>query len=100
MFTSPNKNCILCVNVFVDPPGLLPAFIASLNLIQEGGWVMFNIAKTSYDNYSNPPEFVKFYRQAIAEGTLKLENTHVYNHRRFFNGQTLEYVAILARKQS
>ena len=31
MFTSPNKNCILCVNVFVDPPGLLPAFIASLN---------------------------------------------------------------------
>lgn len=95
-----NLNCFVCCSALSSGHIPVTAFIASLNLIQEGGWVMFNIAKTSYDNQNNPPEFVKFYRQAIAKGTLKVNDTHVYNHRRFFNGRTLEYVAILARKLS
>ena len=95
-----NFNCLVCCSALSSDHIPVSAFIAALNLIEEGGWVMFNIAQTSYDNQSNPPKFVEFYRQAIAKGTLKLDDTQVYNHRRFFNGQTLQYVAILARKQS
>jgi hypothetical protein len=30
---------------------------------------------------------------------LKLKSSHSYTHRHFFNGQTLEYIAILGKKQ-
>ena len=92
-------NCLVCCSALSTGHIPVAAFSAALNLIEEGGWVIFNLAKTSYDNQSNPPEFVRFYHQAIAKGTLKLHDTHVYNHRRFFNGQPLQYVVILARKQ-
>lgn len=95
-----NFNCLVCCSALSSDHIPVSAFKAALNLIQEGGWVMFNIAQASYENHLNPPEFVKFYRQAIAQGSLRIDHTQVYNHRRFFNGQTLEYVAILAKKQS
>lgn len=91
-------NCLVCCSALSSDHIPVKAFTTALNLIQTGGWIMFNLAKTSYENYNNPPKFVKFYRQAISEGTLKIEHTHVYEHRRFFNGETLEYVAIIARK--
>lgn len=93
-----NLNCLVCCSALSSGHIPVEAFIAALNLIQEGGWVMFNIAKTSHDNYTNPPEFVKFYRQAIAKNTLKMHDVRFYNHRYFFNGQTLKYVAIIASK--
>ncbi|MDB9314631.1 hypothetical protein PN462_16080 [Spirulina sp. CS-785/01] len=76
------------------------AFVTGMNLIQNGGWVLFNVAKTSYDCEDNCPDFVNFYRQAIAKNHLTVHCTQSYVHRRFFNGQTLEYVAILAKKQA
>lgn len=91
-------NCLVCCSALGYDHIPVNAFNTALNLIQPGGWVMFNLAKTSYENQNNPDEFVKYYRRAISEGTLKVENTHVYEHRRFFNGDTLEYVAILASK--
>jgi len=91
-------NCLVCCSALSSDHIPVAAFNEALNLLQEGGWVMFNIAQTSYENQNNPPEFIRFYRHAIAEGTLKLHDTHVYNHRSFFNGQTLKYVAILTQK--
>ena len=92
-------NCLVCCSAIAADHIPVKAFTTALNLIQTGGWVMFNIAKNSYENQNDPPEFVEFYRQAISEGTLKVEHTHIYEHRRLFNGETFENVAILARKQ-
>lgn len=94
-----NFNCLVCCSALSSGHIPVSAFTASLNLIEEGGWVMFNLAQTSYENQSNPLEFVKFYRREMAQGTLKLYDTQIYNHRCFFNGQTMKYVAILTRKQ-
>ena len=92
-------NCLVCCSALSK--GHIPAavFKAALNVIQKGGWVMFNISKTSYDNQINPSEFICFYREEISQGNLELYHTHVYEHRRFFNGQTLQHIAVLARKQ-
>lgn len=93
-------NGFVCCSALSD--GHIPskAFATGVNLIQTQGWVLFNLAKTSYECDRNCPEFVRFYRQAIKQGYLKVYGTKYYLHRRFFNGQPLEYVAILAKKQA
>ena len=92
-------NCLVCCSAIGKGHIPVAVFKAALNLIQEEGWVMFNVSKTIYDNQINPCEFICFYREAISQGTLKVHQTHVYEHRRFFNGKTVQNVAILARKQ-
>ena len=94
-------NCFVCCSALSAGHIPVEAFAAGFNEIEPQGWVMFNIAKTSYDEQSdrNCPEFVRFYRQAIAQGILELCYTRPYTHRRFFNGQTLEYVAVVGRKK-
>ena len=76
------------------------AFATGMNLIKNQGWVLFNVAKTSYECEDNCPEFVDFYYQAVEKGYLKIHSTESYLHRCFLNGQPLEYVAILAKKQT
>lgn len=95
-----NLNGFVCCSALSD--GHIPsnAFATGVNLIQPQGWVLFNVAKTSYECDRDCPEFVRFYRDAIEQGYLKIQATESYLHRRFFNGQPLEYVAILAKKQA
>ena len=95
-----NLNGFVCCSALSD--GHIPskAFATGMNLIQSQGWVLFNVAKTSYECDRDCPEFVRFYRDAIEQGYLKIQATESYLHRRFFNGQPLEYVAILAKKQA
>lgn len=76
------------------------AFATGINLIQNQGWVLFNVAKTSYECEKDCPELINFYRQAVENNHLTIHSTKSYLHRRFFNGQPLEYVAILAQKQT
>jgi hypothetical protein len=71
-----------------------------MNLIATPGWVLFNLAKTSYESKQNCSEFVRFYRYLIEQNYLQVHSLKPYLHRRFFNGQSLEYVAILAQKQA
>ena len=94
-----NLNCLVCCSALSSDHIPVQAFKVALSLIQEGGWVMFNVAKSSYENPHDSSKFINFYRQAIAEGTLKLHHSHSYTHRRFFNGQTLNYILILGKKQ-
>ena len=95
-----NLNGFVCCSALSD--GHIPskAFATGVNLIETQGWVLFNLAKTSYECDSDCPKFVRFYRQAIEEGYLTVHCTKSYLHRRFFNGQPLEYVAILAKKEA
>ena len=91
-------NCLVCCSALSDDHIPVEAFQVALNLIEEGGFILFNVAKDSSDNLNTSSKFIKFYHQAIAEGALKLCHTHSYTHRIFFNGGSLEYIAILAQK--
>jgi len=91
-------NCLVCCSALSSDHIPVEAFQVALSLIQDGGWILFNVAKSSYENPSNSSKFIKFYHQASAEGTLKLNYSYSYIHRHFFNGQSLEYIAILTQK--
>ena len=93
-------NGFVCCSALSEGHIPVKAFATGMNLIKDGGWVLFNVAKTSYECEENCPEFVNFYRQAVEKDYLKIHRTKSYIHRRFFNGQPLEYVAILAKKQT
>ncbi|MDJ1183753.1 class I SAM-dependent DNA methyltransferase [Roseofilum casamattae] len=93
-------NGFVCCSALSTGHIPVPAFVTGINAIADGGWVLFNVAKTSYDCQENCPNFIDFYRQAVANGELTIEATKSYLHRRFFNGKSLEYVAILAKKQA
>ncbi|MGD1804095.1 class I SAM-dependent methyltransferase [Dapis sp. BLCC M126] len=92
-------NGFVCCSALSEGHIPVKAFATGMNLIQNQGWVLFNVAKTSYECEDNCPEFVNFYRQAVEKGYLKIHSTEFYLHRRFLNGKPLEYVAILAKKQ-
>lgn len=93
-------NGFICCSALSEGHIPVKAFATGMNLIKDRGWVLFNVAKTSYECQENCPEFVNFYRQAVEKDYLKIHNTQPYLHRRFLNGQPLEYVAILAKKQT
>ncbi|EAW38069.1 class I SAM-dependent methyltransferase [Lyngbya sp. PCC 8106] len=93
-------NGFVCCSALSEGHIPVKAFATGMNLIKDGGWVLFNVAKTSYECEENCPEFVNFYRQAVEKDYLKIHRTKSYLHRRFFNGQPLEYVAILAIKET
>ncbi|MGB3511812.1 MAG: class I SAM-dependent methyltransferase [Microcoleaceae cyanobacterium] len=93
-------NGFVCCSALSEGHIPIKAFATGVNLIRYQGWVLFNIAKTSYECEDNCPEFVQLYRQAVEKDYLKIHGTKSYLHRRFFNGQPLEYVAILAKKEA
>ena len=93
-------NGFVCCSALSEGHIPVKAFVTGMNLIKNQGWVLFNVAKTSYECEDNCPEFVNFYREAVAKDYLKIHSTKSYLHRRFFNGKPLEYVAILAKKQT
>ncbi|MDJ1174630.1 class I SAM-dependent DNA methyltransferase [Roseofilum capinflatum] len=92
-------NGFVCCSALSEGHIPVKAFVTGMNLIKDKGWVLFNVAKTSYECEDNCPEFVYFYRQLVAKGYLNVQATQTYIHRCFFNGKSLEYVAILAKKQ-
>ncbi|MDB9517253.1 methyltransferase domain-containing protein [Roseofilum reptotaenium CS-1145] len=91
-------NGFVCCSALSDGHIPVKAFITGMNLIKNQGWVLFNVAKSSYECKDDCPEFVKFYRQSVEKGYLNVQATQTYIHRCFFNGKSLEYVAILAKK--
>lgn len=93
-------NGFVCCSALSEGHIPVKAFATGVNLIKDRGWVLFNVAKTSYECEDNCPDFVNFYRQAVEKNYLKIHCTKSYLHRRFFNGKALEYVAILAKKQT
>lgn len=93
-------NGFVCCSALSEGHIPVKAFATGMNLIKNQGWVLFNVAKTSYECEDNCPEFVDFYYQAVEKGYLKIHSTESYLHRCFLNGQPLEYVAILAKKQT
>lgn len=73
------------------------AFLSSLNLIEEGGWVAFNIKETFLD-HSDTSGFSRFIRQLIFSEYLEVFHIEKYRHRLSIDGRPLFYFALAARK--
>ena len=92
-----NFNCLTCVAAlgFGDIP--LNAMRHSLELIQPGGWVAFNI-KDTFLGDTDQTGFSTYIRDLIFTSGLDLYSLIRYRHRLSIDGEPLYYFAIVARK--
>ena len=91
-------NCLLTVAAlgFGDvPPG---AFTAAFNLVEDGGYVAFNI-KEDFIDHADETGFSGLIRRALEDGTLEMKRQRRYRHRMSIAGEPLYYVAMVAEKR-
>jgi SAM-dependent methyltransferase len=74
-------------------------FIEAFNLIQERGWVAFNIKET-FLNKSDDSGFSRLMRELIFSEYLDLNYLERYRHRLSIEGKPLYYFAIAGRKNA
>lgn len=75
------------------------AFIEAFNIIQEQGWVAFNIKETFLNN-SDESGFSKMIRELIFSEYLDVYHIERYRHRLSMEGEPLYYFAIAGRKNA
>jgi len=94
-----NFNCLVTVAAlgFGDIPP--EAFAAAYDLIEPGGWIVFNI-KEDFIQHDDDSGFGQMIRDALAGGALELVADHRYRHRLAVDGQPLHYVVLVARKRA
>lgn len=92
-----NFDCLTSVAAlgFGDIPP--HAFIASLNLVQDGGWVAFNIKESFLEN-SDQSGFSRLIRDLIFSVYLEVFHLEKYRHRLSIDGEPLFYFAMVAKK--
>jgi predicted TPR repeat methyltransferase len=90
-------NCMVTVAAlgFGDIPPT--AFLEAFNLIEEQGWVAFNIKETFFDNRDNSG-FSVFIKNLILTEYLDLHHLERYQHRLSIDGEPLYYYALIGRK--
>lgn len=90
-------NCLTTVAAlgFGDIPPL--AFAEAFNLIDEGGWIAFNI-KENFLHHQDDSGFSRLIRNLLDRGILEQKAQRVYRHRLSTSGEPLNYVAIVAVK--
>ena len=91
-------NCLLTVAAlgFGDvPPG---AFTEAFNLVEDGGYVAFNI-KEDFIDHADETGFSGLIRRALEDGTLEMKRQRRYRHRMSIAGEPLYYVAMVAEKR-
>ena len=98
-FNSWSLNCLTTVAAlgFGDIPP--KAFMEAFNLIQQEGWVAFNI-KDTFLNQSDESGFSRMIRDMIFSKYLDIYHLERYRHRLSIDGEPLYYYAIAARKYS
>jgi len=92
-------NCLLTVAAlgFGDMPPL--AFAEAYNLVEEGGWVAFNIKSRFLSESEESSGFSRLIERMEEEGLLEVLDDRRYRHRISVTGEPLYYVAIAARKR-
>ena len=73
------------------------AVAEAMNLVQEGGWIAFNI-KDSFLDMSDESGFSTMVRQLIFSEYLDLHHLERYQHRYSIDGEPLNYFAIVGKK--
>ena len=85
----------------------IQGFINSFNLIENDGWITFNVNTYVIDSFEDEDSFEQkkaidfslLYQYMIKEGILEVTNKHYYIHRFLTNGKPLDYVSVTARKR-
>lgn len=92
-------DCMVCVAAlgFGDIPP--EAFLEAFNLINEQGWVAFNI-KDSFLDRTDDTGFSKTIRELIFSDYFDIYHMERYRHRLSIEGEPLFYYAIAGRKNS
>ncbi len=90
-------NCLTCVAAlgFGDIPP--EAFVAAFNLIEENGWIAFNI-KEEFVTNPQRSRFARLIETMVAEGALSVLSRRRYRHRFSKAGEALYYMAFVGRK--
>lgn len=90
-------NCLTTVAAlgFGDIPAR--AFVEALNIIEERGWVAFNIKETFLD-HEDSTGFSKLIRELIFSDYIDIYELRRYRHRYSLDGKPLYYYAVSARK--
>ena len=94
-----NCNCLVTVAAlgFGDIPP--KAFINAFNMIDNNGWIAFNIKETFLDTKDNTG-FSKIIKELIFSEYLDIYNLERYRHRVSVSGVHLYYYAIVGRKNT
>jgi SAM-dependent methyltransferase len=92
-------NCLTTVAAlgFGDIPP--KAFMEAFNLVNDNGWIAFNIKETFLDR-SDETGFSKLIRELIFSKHLELYHLERYRHRLSVEGEPLFYFALGGRKNS
>jgi len=75
------------------------AFIQALNLINNEGWVSFNIKETFFYN-TDKTGFSRLIRELIFSEFLKINHLERYRHRLSIEGNPLYYFTVICRKNA
>jgi SAM-dependent methyltransferase len=92
-------NCLTTVAAlgFGDIPP--QAFMEAFNLVNDNGWIAFNIKETFLDR-SDETGFSRLIRELIFSKYLELYHLERYRHRLSIEGEPLFYFAVGGRKRS
>lgn len=99
-------NCLVCCSS-LSCHFPIQGFINSFNLIDNDGWIAFNVNTYVLENIKNPDsfeykkaaEFGQLYHHMVETEILEVTHKHYYLHRLLTNGKAVDYVAIIARKR-
>lgn len=90
-------NCLVSVAAlgFGDIP--VSAFREAFNLVEDGGWIAFNIKETFLD-HDDTSGFSVFVKDLILSSNLDVHHMERYRHRLSIDGRSLYYFGIVGRK--
>ena len=90
-------NCLISVAAlgFGDIP--VRVFRAAFNLIEDGGWIAFNIKETFFDRHDTSG-FSVFIRELLLSEYLTLHHIDRYRHRLSIDGRALYYFGVAGCK--
>jgi 2-polyprenyl-3-methyl-5-hydroxy-6-metoxy-1,4-benzoquinol methylase len=92
-------DCMTCIAAlgFGDIP--VRAFANAFNLVQDGGWAVFNIKET-FMQQTDVSGFSKLIKHLLLTDTLEVHHLERYRHRISIDGQPLFYDVLAGRKHS
>ncbi|MBX3603130.1 MAG: class I SAM-dependent methyltransferase [Rubrivivax sp.] len=91
-------DCLTCIAAlgFGDIP--VPAFAQAFNLVQDGGWTVFNLKET-FLHESDRSGFSRLVKGLLVSDILEVHHLERYRHRLSIDGRPLFYYVLVGRKR-
>jgi len=92
-------NCIVCGSALGFNHITAPCWATAFNLISDKGWVAFNVQKERWED-TGKDSFLGWHPWVAQTDIFEINQAQKYQHRFYMDGRSLEYFAILGRKQA